>query len=87
MNNDSSENGLGRNAVRPSTEKSGSACSSGAVTPSHVLTEMGVPDEVAGPTVRLSLGRETTAEQIDKVIVAFPAVVERMRALAVFEAD
>jgi cysteine desulfurase len=66
---------------------SGSACSSGAVTPSHVLTEMGVPDEVAGPTVRFSLGRETTSEEIDRVIATLPTVVERMRALAVFEAD
>ena len=66
---------------------SGSACSSGAVTPSHVLTEMGVPDEVAGPTVRFSLGRETTAEEIDRVLARLPTVVERMRALAVLEAD
>ena len=66
---------------------SGSACSSGAVTPSHVLTEMGVPDEVAGPTVRFSLGRETTSEEIDRVVAKLPPVVERMRALALIEAD
>ncbi|MBW3630558.1 MAG: cysteine desulfurase [Gemmatimonadetes bacterium] len=66
---------------------SGSACSSGAVTPSHVLTEMGIPDEVAGPSVRLSLGRETTTEEIDRVLNTLPPLVERMRALASIEAD
>lgn len=66
---------------------SGSACSSGAVTPSHVLTEMGIPDEVAGPSIRLSLGRETTAEEIDRVIATLPPLVERMRALATMDVD
>ncbi|HEX6037220.1 cysteine desulfurase family protein [Longimicrobium sp.] len=58
---------------------SGSACSSGAVEPSHVLTAMGLPAEVAGPSVRFSLARETTAEDIDRVLEVFPSVVERVR--------
>jgi cysteine desulfurase len=58
---------------------SGSACSSGAVQPSHVLTAMGLPAEVAGPSVRFSLGRETTEADIDRVLQAFPSVVERVR--------
>ena len=66
---------------------SGSACSSGAVTPSHVLTEMGIPDEVAGPSIRLSLGRETTAAEIDRVIATLPPLVDRMRALATLDVD
>lgn len=66
---------------------SGSACSSGAVTPSHVLTEMAIPDELAGPSVRFSLGRETTAEQIQQVIRVLPPLVERMRTLATMDVD
>lgn len=58
---------------------SGSACSSGAVTPSHVLTAMGVAPEIAGPSVRFSLGRETTEAEIDRVLDVFPSVVERVR--------
>ena len=61
---------------------SGSACSSGAVRPSHVLEAMGVPPEVAGPSVRMSLGRTTTADEIDYVLQEFPRVVERLRAFA-----
>ena len=58
---------------------SGSACSSGAVEPSHVLTAMGLPADVAGPSVRFSLGRETTEADIDRALQVFPAVVERLR--------
>ncbi len=61
---------------------SGSACASGAVEPSHVLSAMGVPPEVAGPSVRFSLGRGTTEEEIERVIAVFPPLVERLRALA-----
>ncbi|HET7231429.1 MAG TPA: cysteine desulfurase family protein [Longimicrobium sp.] len=61
---------------------SGSACSSGAVEPSHVLTAMGVAPEVAGPSVRFSLGWGTTGAEIDRVLEVFPAVAERVRALA-----
>ncbi|WP_420130308.1 cysteine desulfurase family protein [Longimicrobium sp.] len=59
---------------------SGSACSSGAVEPSHVLLAMGLPAEIAGPSVRFSLGRDTTAEEIERVVEVFPRVVERLRA-------
>jgi len=61
---------------------SGSACSSGAVAPSHVLTAMGIPPELAGPSVRFSLGWGTTDAEIDRVLAVFPAIVERVRALA-----
>ncbi|HET8656030.1 MAG TPA: cysteine desulfurase family protein [Longimicrobiaceae bacterium] len=61
---------------------SGSACSSGAVTPSHVLLAMGLAEEVAAPSVRFSLGRQTTEREIDRVVAAFPPLVERLRALA-----
>jgi cysteine desulfurase len=58
---------------------SGSACSSGAVQPSHVLLAMGLPPELAGPSVRFSLGWGTTEAEIDRVLEVFPKVVERVR--------
>lgn len=58
---------------------SGSACSSGAVEPSHVLTAMGIPPGLAGPSVRFSLGWGTTDAEIDRVLGVFPALVERIR--------
>jgi len=58
---------------------SGSACSSGAVEPSHVLLAMGLPAAVAGPSVRFSLGWRTTAADIERVLAVFPRVVERVR--------
>lgn len=61
---------------------SGSACSSGAFEPSPVLTAMGLPPEVARPSIRISLGRQTTLQEIERVLDIFPAVVERVRALA-----
>lgn len=65
---------------------SGSACTSGAVEPSHVLTAMGVPPEVAGPSVRFSLGRGTTEVHIERVVAVFPPLVERLRALTAVQA-
>jgi cysteine desulfurase len=61
---------------------SGSACSSGGVAPSHVLTTMGLSAEVAGPSVRLSLGRETTEREIDEVVEIFPPLMERLRTMS-----
>lgn len=61
---------------------SGSACRSGAVTPSHTLTAMGLPAELAAPSVRFSLGRDTTAAEIERALGVFPEVMERLRAFA-----
>jgi cysteine desulfurase len=61
---------------------SGSACSTGAVEPSHVLVAMGVPRDLALGTIRFSLGRETTQEDIDRAVEVVPAVVEKVRRLA-----
>jgi len=61
---------------------SGSACSTGAVEPSHVLTAMGVPRELGVSALRLSLGHETTAEDVAAVAAALPRIVEKVRALA-----
>jgi cysteine desulfurase len=60
----------------------GSACSTGAVEPSHVLVALGAPREVALGTVRFSLGRETTQGDMDRVVEVFPAIAARVRALS-----
>ena len=60
----------------------GSACSTGAVEPSHVLVAMGVPRELALGTIRFSLGHETTEAEIDRVVETFPGVVAKVRKLA-----
>lgn len=57
----------------------GSACTTGATEPSHVLTAMGYPEEEARGAVRLSLGRSTTAEEIERAREVVPQVIERMR--------
>jgi cysteine desulfurase len=61
----------------------GSACSTGAVEPSHVLTAMGVPRELALGVVRFSLGHETTIADIERVASAFPGIVAKVRQLSV----
>lgn len=61
---------------------SGSACSSGAVTPSHVLTALGLPVEVSGPSVRFSFGRGSTDADVDRVLAVFPRLMERSRTLS-----
>ena len=61
---------------------SGSACSTGAVEPSHVLVAMGVPRELALGAIRFSLGRESTDEDVDRVAEVMPAVVAKVRQLA-----
>ena len=61
----------------------GSACSTGNVEPSHVLTAMGVPRSLALGSIRLSLGHETTPADVDRAASVFPQVVEKVRKLAV----
>jgi cysteine desulfurase len=58
----------------------GSACTSGNVEPSHVLVAMGVPLDWAMGAVRFSLGRTTTAEDIEYVVEAVAPIVTRLRA-------
>jgi cysteine desulfurase len=57
----------------------GSACTAGNVEPSHVLVAMGVPLDWAMGAVRCSLGRSTTAEDIDYVIESVETVVTKLR--------
>jgi cysteine desulfurase len=55
----------------------GSACQSGAESPSHVLSAMGVPEAVARGTIRLSLGSETDDRAIEGAIALLPPIVAR----------
>src|SRR5271170_4646837 len=60
----------------------GAACSSGAVEPSHVLTAIGLPAEDARASLRFSLGRHTTAADIDFALQVIPAAVAHLRELS-----
>ncbi len=60
----------------------GSACQSGNVDPSHVLTAIGVPHELAAGAIRISLGSLTTAEHVERVAELFPALIARARKLS-----
>lgn len=60
---------------------SGSACAVGRTEPSHVLTAMGVPAELAGTAVRFTLGSATTAEEIETTILAASRAVAAVRGL------
>lgn len=61
----------------------GSACSTGAVEPSHVLTAMGVPRALALGSIRLSFGHQSTPDDVDRVVRLFPQVVQKVRQLSV----
>src|SRR5438309_2855419 len=61
---------------------SGSACSTGAVEPSHVLTAMGVPRELGVAALRFSFGKDSAAEDVEVVAGALPAIVDKVRALS-----
>jgi cysteine desulfurase len=60
----------------------GSACSSGAVEPSHVLTAIGLTPERARSSLRFSLGRQNTKEQVDALLRALAGAVDRLRSLS-----
>ena len=64
---------------------SGSACTSGSLEPSHVLRAMGVPFTYAHGSVRLSLSRYTTEEEIDFVVENMPQVIKTLRAISPFK--
>lgn len=57
----------------------GSACSSGALEPSRVLTNMGLPPQIAKSALRFSLSRDTTMEEIDQTIEIVSEIVRRLR--------
>ena len=61
---------------------SGSACSTGTVEPSHVLTAMGVPRELGVAALRFSFGKDSTIEDVEAVSAALPKIVEKVRSLS-----
>jgi cysteine desulfurase len=61
---------------------SGSACSSGATEPSHVILAMGVDPALAAGAVRVSMGRDTTQEHVDQLLTELPPIVDRLRSLS-----
>jgi len=61
---------------------SGSACTSGSLDPSHVLLAMGLSHEVAHGSLRLSLGRDNTDEDVDYLLEVLPEIVNRLRSMS-----
>ncbi|MDD7149009.1 MAG: cysteine desulfurase NifS [Lachnospiraceae bacterium] len=60
----------------------GSACASGSLDPSHVLLAIGLPHEIAHGSLRLTLGEETTKEELDTVVAALVRIIERLRSMS-----
>ncbi|MFA0768902.1 MAG: hypothetical protein OXFUSZZB_002230 [Candidatus Fervidibacter sp.] len=60
---------------------SGSACTSGSLEPSHVLLALGLSHEWALGSLRLTLGRFTTRQHLERVLAVLPSIVEKLRAL------
>jgi cysteine desulfurase len=61
---------------------SGSACTSGALDPSHVLLALGLSPELAAQSLRFSVGKDTSSADIDYLLGVLPALVEQLRSLA-----
>jgi len=66
---------------------SGSACTSGSLDPSHVLLAIGLPHEIAHGSLRLSLGSDTSEEDVDYVIETLPNIVNTLRAMSPLNAE
>jgi cysteine desulfurase len=61
---------------------SGSACTSGSLEPSHVLMAIGLPHEIAHGSVRFTLGRGNTEEDVDYLLEVLPKIIDRLRELS-----
>jgi cysteine desulfurase len=66
---------------------SGSACTSGSLEPSHVLLAIGLPPEIAHGSLRLTLGKDNTEEEIDYMIGILPGIINKLRALSPFKGN
>ncbi|MBU0634825.1 MAG: cysteine desulfurase NifS [Candidatus Omnitrophica bacterium] len=64
---------------------SGSACTSGSLTPSHVLRTMGIPFSFVQGSIRFSLSRYNTEEEIDYIIKSLPPVIKRLREISPYK--
>jgi cysteine desulfurase len=60
----------------------GSACSSGSLEPSHVLLSIGCPPEIAHGSLRVTVGRFTTADDVEYLLEVLPPIVERLRSMS-----
>lgn len=69
-------------AFKGVSASSGSACTSGSLDPSHVLLAIGLPHEIAHGSLRLTLGRDTTREDVDYAIDALKGTIENLRAMS-----
>jgi len=61
---------------------SGSACAASSPEPSHVLLALGLAAEDAQSSLRLTLGRENTEEEVDRFLTVFPGIVRQLRAMS-----
>jgi cysteine desulfurase len=66
---------------------SGSACTSGSLDPSHCLLAVGLPHAIAHGSLRLSLGRENTEAEVDRVIEVLPGIIQRLREMSPLYGD
>ena len=66
---------------------SGSACTSGSLEASHVLLAIGLPHDVAHGSLRLTVGRGNTMEEVEHFLGGFPGIVERLRAMSPISAE
>ncbi len=66
---------------------SGSACTSGSLTASYVLLAIGLPPEIAHGSLRLSLGKDNTEEEIDYMTSILPGIIKKLRALSPFKGN
>jgi cysteine desulfurase len=69
-------------ALKDLAVSSGSACTSASLEPSYVLRAIGREDELAHSSIRFSIGRFTTADEVDRVVNSVRAQVERLRELS-----
>lgn len=65
----------------------GSACASGSLDPSHVLLAIGIPIENAHGSIRISMGRDTTSEDVDYMIEVLPKVIKRIRGMSTMKTE